>query len=356
MNLLSSPPLAMLMQSVQQVAAPIDPDLQGTMWMPVQGSTVAAQMDWVFYYVYWISVVFTAIIVGVMIFFALRYRHRKGVWDGEKSANHGLLLEVTWSVIPFLLTIVMWWEGVDSFVKSDTPPENAMEIRVMAYQWNWQFRYPNGEVLPELHIPAGQPVTFVMSSDNVLHSFWVPAWRVKRDVVPGRYTRVWVDATIPGEFALFCTEYCGKDHSLMLAQVYVHPTEAQLADFEARGIETDMQTYEDWYDEAFQGFDPSLSPAEIGEMAYTKWGCIACHNLDGSPSTIAPTWKGLFGKTEQLTDGSSVVVDENYLRSSILDPMGQVVEGYTPNMPAVGSLMKPEEIDGLIAFIKTLSN
>jgi cytochrome c oxidase subunit II len=365
MTLFNSPPMALLTQTVSQIAAPLDPTdpaNAASMWFPLQGSTLAPETDWAFYYIYWISVVFTAIIVGVMIFFMLRYRHRKGVWDGEKSASHGMLLEITWSVIPFLLTIVMWWKGIDSFVLSDTPPvgNNVMEIQVKARQWGWSFQYPDGTITTELHIPADQPVTFLMSSTDVIHSFWVPAWRIKKDIVPGRYGKLWVEATVPGDFKLLCTEYCGKDHSMMLAKVVVHPSAEELAELQSRGLGLYATTFEEWFKEASNTYGDS-SPVEIGELAYTKWGCNACHNIDGSPSALAPTWKGVFGRQENVTDSKgnalgNVTVDENYIRESILNPQAKLVIGYPPNMPVFKGLLSEEEIDGIIAYMKSLSN
>lgn len=362
MNLLS--PLMLAQQAFEglQVAQPLDPSLSGTLWMPVQASTIAPEIDWIFYYIYWISVFFTALIVGVMIFFVMRYRHRKGVWDGEKSASHGVLLEITWSVIPFLLTIVMWWKGIDTFMHAETvpPPGQSLEIKVTGRQWMWNFKYDNGLSLDnELHIPAGEPVTFIMKSDDVIHSFSVPAWRVKKDVVPGRYTKVWVDATIPGEFALFCTEYCGLDHSRMLSRVVVHPTEDMMDDLRAKGVDlTGVQTFEDWYEQASEDFlkiYEGMTPEEIGETVYTAKACLACHSTDGS-ARVGPSWKGIWGTQEEMEDGSIVTVDENYIRESILDPNAKWVKGYKGGMTSYQGMVTDEEIDGIIAYIKSLAD
>lgn len=367
MNLLPALLTALQAQTGLQVAVPLDPEATGTTWMPLQGSTIAPDIDWVFYYIYWISVVFTAIIVGVMIFFALRYRHRKGVWDGEKSASHGLLLEITWSVIPFLLTIVMWWQGVDTFMKAETVPEpgKSMEVKVLAQQWGWEFTYDNGMMLPnELHIPAGEPVTFVMRSKDVIHSFFVPAWRVKKDVVPGRYTKVWVNATEPGEYTLFCTEYCGLDHSNMMTRVVVHPTREQLDAYRERGLvidesEPDNKPYDEWMEVAAAEFldrYKGLTQVEIGEKVYRERTCMVCHSVDGSV-LVGPSWQGIWGTERQFVDGGSATVDENYIRQSILDPNSQLVEGY-PNggMVSFAGQLSDEEIDGVIAYIKDLGN
>jgi len=361
MNLLFNPLIANLVamaQGAPQVAEPLDASQTGTFWMPVEGSTLAPQTDWVFYYIFWISVIFTSLIVGVMIFFMLRYRHRKN-WDGEKSASHGLLLEITWSVIPFLLTVVMWWKGLESYMYADVMPSNAIEIQVKARQWNWEFVYPNGLTTDELHIPKDEPVVFILSSADVIHSFWVPVWRVKKDVVPGRYNKTWVEATVAGKFNLFCTEYCGKDHSRMMASVIVHGTPEDMQAAEDRGqylMGGFEQTYEDWYAVASKEFLAKYegdTPAEIGEKVFNS-KCIACHTIDGSAS-VGPTWKGLFGKTETLDDGSTVVVDENYVRESIYDPGAKLVEGFPALMTTYTGQVDDEELDGIIAYLKELA-
>ncbi len=358
MNLLSTSPMATLGLLAQKVSEPLDPTQTGTYWFPPSGSTLAPQTDWAFYYIYWISVVFTALIVGVMIFFMLRYRHRKN-WDGEESANHGLALEITWSVIPFLLTIVMWWKGVESYMFSDVMPQNAMEIQVKGRQWNWSFVYPNGMEYPELHVPVDQPVVFVLSSADVIHSFWVPAWRVKKDVVPGRYNKTWVEATLPGNYTLLCTEYCGKDHSAMMAPVVVHDSAANIATALAAGqiYDGERQTFEDWYAETtkvvmaqYEG----LSPSEIGQMVHTKKGCNACHSVDGTAS-VGPTWKGVWGSMEKLEGGGAVLVDENYVQESIYDPGAKLVLGYAPLMSTYRGVVDSQEIDGIIAYLKDLA-
>jgi len=357
MNLPTSP-LATLGLLAQKVAQPLDASQTGTFWFPPAGSTLAPQTDWVFHYIYWISVFFTALIVGVMIFFMLRYRHRKN-WDGEESANHGLVLEITWSVIPFLLTVVMWWKGVETYIYSDVMPQNAMQIQVKGRQWNWSFVYPNGMTYDELHVPVDKPVVFVLSSADVIHSFWVPAWRVKKDVVPGRFNKTWVEATLPGTYSLLCTEYCGKDHSAMMATVVVHDSGENIAAALKTGeiFDGQRETFDDWYakttKEVMAQYE-GMTPLEIGQAAYTKKGCNACHTADGSPST-APSWKGIWGKMEVLEDGSSVLVDENYVQESIYSPGAKLVKGYPPLMTSYTGVVDAQELDGIIAYLKDLA-
>lgn len=354
MNLLSNPFLAAL---VQQVSEPLDPSVTGSYWMPLEGSTLAPQTDWVFYYIFWISVFFTALIVGVMIFFMLRYRHRKN-WDGEKSASHGLALELTWSVIPFLLTIVMWWEGLETYMYADVMPTNAMEVQVKARKWNWEFVYPNGLVTDTLHVPKDRPVVFVLTSADVIHSFSVPAWRVKKDVVPGRFNKTWAEPTVAGNFMLLCTEFCGEDHSKMQAQVVVHGDEADIAAAVATGeyYEGQLETYDDWFATASKEYlakYEGMTPVQIGQQVHQKL-CLACHSVDGTAMS-GPTWKGLFGKTESFSDGSTATVDENYVRESILDPGAKIVQGFTNQMTTYRGTVDDEEIAGIIAYLKELA-
>lgn len=356
------PILATLAQAAQKVSEPMSSDATGTYWFPPQASTLASESDWVFYYIYWISVIFTSIIVGVMIFFVLRYRHRKN-WDGEKSASHGLALEITWSVIPFLLTVVMWWKGFESFMISNTVPDNAFTVQVKARQWYWEFVYPNGLTTRELHVPEGEDVAFVMESADVIHSFWVPAWRVKKDVVPGRYTKTWVNATEPGTYTLFCTEYCGLDHSEMLASVVVHPSaERRDAMLEAGesftyGMAKYRDTFDEWYEaesaEFLKKYD-GLEPWQIGELVYTQKACNACHSLDGD-AIVGPSWKGTWGTERPLDGGGTALMDENYIRESIYDPQAKLVAGYPATMATYRGQIDQQELDGLIAFFKRLA-
>jgi cytochrome c oxidase subunit 2 len=336
MNLPILPTLARLVQDAQ-VAIPSDPTAEGTYWFPVQASTLAEKSDWTFYYIYWISAFFTAVIVAAMVFMAIRYRYRKGEWDGADSPGHSLALELTWSGIPFLLTIAMWYSGFKTYMYGDTPPPNGYEIQVKARQWSWEFIYPNGAKSDELHLPVNENVTFVMSSADVLHSFWIPAFRVKKDIVPGRYTKTWVNAIMEGQYTMFCTEYCGKDHSQMNAQVFVQ----------------DRASFDEWVGLAADPYGEML-PVEIGEKIYNQQ-CIACHTTDGTVR-IGPSWQGIWGKESNFEDGTKLLVDENYIKESILDPGAKVVAGFPNAMTTYRGVFNDSEIDGLIAYIKSLGN
>ena len=215
--------------------------------------------------------------------------------------------------------------------------KKAYEIRVQARSWGWSFEYPNGVTTDTLYVPADEPVKTTMSSQDVIHSFYVPAFRVKQDVLPNRYTSVWFEATKEGTYDLFCTEYCGRNHSEMDAEVKV----------------VSRARFDEWLESA--GTPDDIPLPELGEKLYTQQGCQGCHSLDGS-DMVGPTWKGLYGKTDhQMADGSTVTADANYLRESILQSGAKVVEGYQNVMPSYASLSE-REVTGLVEFIKEQSD
>jgi cytochrome c oxidase subunit II len=215
-------------------------------------------------------------------------------------------------------------------------PAESYEIAVTAKKWAWSFTYPTGATTSELHVPAGRPVKLLMSSQDVLHSFFVPEFRVKQDVVPGSYTSVWFHAIEPGEFTLLCTEYCGTAHSSMLAKVVVH----------------EEREFQEWL-EGVSDAGKGLTPVEFGQKLYTTAQCNTCHSVDGR-RLIGPTWQGIYNAERRLRDGTTVIADENYLRDSILNPAAQIVEGYPPVMPSYKGQLRDAEIDALIAYMKTL--
>lgn len=313
------------------VAAAGDP----TFWLPRQGSNLARGVDFNWNLVFWLSAFFCALVTGLMLWFVLRYRGRRGQ-EAEPSASHNTALEVFWSVVPTLLVIGLFWSGYKTFLDMVTPPGDAYEVRVEGQKWNWLFTYPNGYVDNTLHVEVGRPTMLVMTSKDVIHSFYVPEFRVKRDVIPGRYTKLWFTAVEPGEYDVFCAEYCGKDHSAMLAKVRVHE----------RG------GFEPWLEQA-SDFLARMPPAEAGGMLYQVRGCKQCHSVDGSPGT-GPSFLGLWGSSERLRDGDSVTVDENYVRQSILEPQTRVTAGYQPVMPTYQGRLKDEEIGAIIEYLKTL--
>jgi cytochrome c oxidase subunit 2 len=314
------------------------PDPGGrSFWMPPQVSTVAPNVDFLFYFILGISVFFFVLIVALMLYFIIRYRRRPG-HEVEASRSHNLALEITWTAIPVLLVIVIFVIGFRGFLDMVTPPANAYEILVQGQKWNWSFTYPNGYVDPDLHVPVDRPVRLVMQSSDVIHSLFIPAFRVKSDVVPGRYAKAWFEATEPGEYDLFCAEYCGTGHSSMIAKVVVHrPGE-----------------FESWLAKA-SDFLATMTPVEGGRKLFQERGCTQCHSVDGSPR-VGPSLKGAFGRTETMASGERLVIDENYIRESVLEPAARVVKGFEPVMPTYQGRLRDKEIDALIAYIKSLSD
>ncbi len=304
---------------------------------PAPRSTTAGAVDDLFYFILSISIVFFAIIVVAMFGFVWKYRQRPGV-PAQPSPAHNNLLEIVWSVIPAILVGVIFFWGFVTFLDMRLPPDNSYEIQVTAKKWSWSFTYPNGHIDNNLHVPVDRPVRLVMSSDDVIHSLYIPAFRLKRDVIPGRYGTTWFEAHTPGDYTLFCTEYCGTQHSTMLARVVVHRS----------------GEFEGWLENAANLLN-TMTPVEAGEVLYTRRGCVQCHSIDGS-AKVGPSFKNAYGTQQEMEDGEQVLVDENYLRESILEPQAKVRAGYKPVMPTYQGQLKDEEILALIAYIKSLSD
>ncbi|HES58067.1 MAG TPA: cytochrome c oxidase subunit II [Firmicutes bacterium] len=308
----------------------------GTFWMPPRSSTVAESVDSAFYFIYWISVFFFVGIVAAMVLFVIRYRAKSGR-KRKKAPHHNLALELTWTIIPLILVIAIFWWNFKTFANLENPPRGAYEINVTAQKWKWLFTYANGYVTEELHVPAGMPVKLVLRSEDVIHSFYVPDFRIKKDVVPGRFNKVWFEAPEPGEHWILCAEYCGTSHSDMLARLIVH----------------DPQSFEDWLAHADDMY-LEMPMAESGQAMFERYGCVQCHSVDGTAGT-GPTLKDVFNHEQAMTDGTTVLVDEDYIRESIVDPEAKVVAGYQPVMPTFQGKIKEEQIAWIIAYLKTIS-
>lgn len=303
--------------------------------MPVAASSSAPAVDGIFYFIFWLSAFFFLVIVGVAGAFVWRYRASRGA-TAQASPRHSTLLEVTWSGIPLLLVLGIFVWGFRVYLDMSTAPANAYEVLVTGQKWKWLFTYPNGHVDGDLHVPIDVPVKLVITSEDVIHSLYVPAFRIKKDAVPGRYTSLWFRAIAAGEYQVFCAEYCGTSHSDMLARVVVHPP----------------GEFERWLVQAAD-FLRTLPPAEAGAKLFQVRGCAQCHSIDGAAAT-GPTLLRLFGSRVPLQGGEIVAADENYVRMSILDPSSQVVAGFEAVMPTFAGRLKDQEITALIAYLKTL--
>jgi cytochrome c oxidase subunit II len=299
---------------------------------PVQASTFAGQVDALYFFLVAISVFFCALIFSLVIYFAAKYRRRSET-ERPPAIQIDMRLEIIWSVIPLILVMISFAWSATIFLNMTQPPDNAMEIRAVGRQWMWKFQHPGGgREINELHVPVGTPVKMILASEDVIHSFFVPAFRVKMDVVPGKYTAVWFEATREGEFHLFCAEYCGTLHSGMIGRV----------------VALKPIDYQRWLSE--KGADEPL--AVTGERIFQQRGCATCHQTPATP--LGPSLLGLFGRRVQLASGESVIANDDYVRQSILNPQAKVVAGYQPTMPTFQGQLSEEALHQLMAYLKTL--
>lgn len=301
-------------------------------FLPEQASLLSGEVDNIFLTLIGISLFFAILIVTTVIYFAIKYRRRS---DNEQPEEvHGsLLLEMTWTVIPFVIAMSMFAWGASLYYRMNRPPAGAMDFYGVGKQWMWKFQHPTGQrEINELHVPIGRPIRITLASEDVIHSFFVPAFRVKADAVPGRYRITWFQATKPGRYHLFCTEYCGTRHAGMIGWV----TAMEPADYEA------------W----LSGVNPGESLAVSGEKLFQQLGCATCHRSDATGR--GPVLDGVFGKKVEMQDGRVITADEIYLRESIQNPLAKVVKGYNPVMPTFQGLINEEGMLQLIAYIKEL--
>lgn len=310
----------------------------GTFWLPPQASSTAPEVDAVFYFILWVSVFFFALICVLMVWFAVRYRRATPGQPAASRVTHNTPLEITWTAIPLVLVVVMFWMAFTAYMNAFKPPANSMDIRVLAYKWAWLFTYPNGHTDNELHVPVDKPVRLILESNDVIHSLYIPAFRIKRDAVPGRYNKVWFEANKPGDYLLLCAEYCGTQHSDMLARVVVHKS----------------GRFEQWLEDASDPFK-TRTMAEVGALLVTK-RCASCHSSDGTAMPGGgPSFKGIYEHDAKLADGSTVLVDDNYIRESILYPARKIVAGYGNIMPSFKGQLDDREITAIVEYIKSLS-
>lgn len=333
--------------------------------VPVAATDIAHKWDAIYWFLIYVSAFFFVGIVLAMIIFAIKYR--KGVNPKSKYIHGHTGLEVVWTVIPTILVLWMFGWGWNVYKEMTHAPADAMEIHVIGKQWLWQFVYKNGNSsVGDLYVPINKPVKLVMSSEDVLHSMFIPNFRVKSDVVPGMYTYVWFEAKIAGIHQIFCTEYCGTSHSGMLGRVIVLTPEQWKDYMLGKKIDVDSLPADPTFPgyrsnrlgEGMPSADPAkpasqLSLADKGKALMAAKGCVACHSIDGT-KMIGPSYKGIYGHDVKLADGSTVKVDENYIRESIENPTAKIVEGFPPSMPPYKGLMTEEEITQMIEFIKSL--
>jgi cytochrome c oxidase subunit 2 len=306
----------------------------GLSLFPPRAATSSAQVDALYMFLVVVSTVMTVLIFLCVLFFAFKYRRKPG--DGPPRPIHGSIpLELTWSIIPFLIMLVMFAWGTKLYFEYYTPPKDSLDIYVTGKQWMWKVQYPDGQrEIDELHVPTGRPVKLILASEDVIHSFYIPAFRLKHDVVPGSYQTYWFEATTPGRYHIFCAEYCGTNHSRMIGWVTV----------------MDPVSYGNWLSGAATGG----SMADQGEKLFEQYGCASCHVLDRQGR--APSLRNVYGHTVQLEDGRTVLADEGFIRESILNPNAKVVKGYHRDvMPVFQGQINEEGLLQLIVYIKSLS-
>lgn len=353
--------------------SPLWGDVNETFWFPTRGATFSGEVDSTYMMVLWICLVFFVAIVAALVGFAVKYRQPKG-GKATSRVRHNNLLEISWSVLPTFLLVIMFVRGSWGYLDLREPPAGADEITVTARMWNWSNGYGNGIFHPELHAIVGRPTRLVMRSEDVIHSLYIPAFRQKRDVVPGRYNVTWFEATeaskkVPQEkldealahakenhdgafdperygftaqgytyFDLYCAEYCGTDHSQMQTAVVIHETQE---DFDQWLVEVNTRPTD-------------MSLEDYGRQIFQTRGCAQCHATDGR-RIVGPPLDETYGTSRPVEAGGSVTADENYIRESILNPRAEIVATYQPVMPSYKGQLTDEQIDSLVAYIKTLN-
>jgi cytochrome c oxidase subunit 2 len=298
---------------------------------PEQASTIAARVDGLYTFLLGVAVFFSSLIFLLILYFAIKYRRRPGHTRAQQVGTHNLL-EAAWILIPLAITMVVFVWGAKLYAMVMlSPPADALEVYAIGKQWMWKFQHPGGQrEIDALHVPVGHAVKMTMTSQDAIHSFYVPAFRIKMDVVPGRYTTIWFEASKPGVYHLFCAEYCGTDHSRMRGEVIALPP----------------TQYQEWL-RSNREVEPM---ATAGARLYQQMGCAMCHG-----TALAPALEGIFGSSVQLANGERVLADEAYMRESILNPRARLVAGYAPIMPTFQGQLSEEDLTQLVAYIKSLA-
>jgi cytochrome c oxidase subunit II len=299
---------------------------------PPTASSIAQDVDLLYYFLTALTLFFTALIFGIIFFFMVKFRRRSPDEIPADTKTH-LSLELAWTIIPTLITFVIFvWASV-LYVRNSRPPESSTEMFVVGKQWMWHVQHPEGvREINEMHVPVGVPVKLTMTSEDVIHDFYIPAFRVKKDVMPGRYSSIWFQPTETGTFHLFCAQYCGTDHSEMIGWVYVMS-------------QTD---YAAW----LAGGTKSESMAQMGGRLFSQLGCAACHTSERSGR--GPSLAGIYGTTQKMRDGNSKTVDEALIRQAIVNPNSIMLPNYPPIMPTFQGQVNEEQVLQLIAYVKSL--
>ena len=303
-------------------------------FIPESASTVSSEVDALYFYISGVTVFFTLLIAGIITFFVIRYR-RRNPFEIPRPIEGSHKLETLWSVIPLIIAMTFFVWGAKVYFQMYRPANNAIEVYVVGKQWMWKFQHATGQrEINELHVPVGRKVKLIMTTEDAIHDVFIPAFRIKADVVPGKYTTEWFEATKPGRYHLFCAEYCGMNHSGMRGFVEVmEPT-----------------AYENW----LSGNAGQTSPAAAGRGFYESLGCVSCHGANAEGGR-GPALIGVFGSKVVLNSGQSVTADEGYVRESILNPQAKIVTGFGPIMPSFQGQVSEEQLLQVVAYVKSLS-
>jgi cytochrome c oxidase subunit 2 len=305
--------------------------LHASALFPAEASTIAPWVDALYFFLIILTLLGMTLVAALLLVFSIRYRRQRNPVATQVEGS--TLLEATWTIIPLALFLVCFVWGALLYFRIYNPPANSMNIYIVGKQWMWKAEHPGGQhEINSLHVPIGRPVQLTMISQDVFHSFSVPEFRIKREVIPGRYTTVWFNATDPGTYHLFCTQYCGTQHSGMIGDV----------------IAMTPSDYEKWAQSSTSG----MSLAQNGERLFASMGCNACHN--GTAAARGPNLAGVFGSKLTLTNGSQVLVNEAYLRDAILNPSQHVTAGFAPIMPTYQGQISEDGLIDLVEYIKTL--
>ncbi len=325
--------------------------LRRWLFLPEQATELSVRIDHLHFFVMLTTFVVSTVIGLTAVFFMVRYRRRRAEQETRRIEPPGWL-EALFIIVPLSLFLVWFRIGFAQFTELTTPPPDAMDVYVMAKQWMWKFAYPDGpNGLSVLKVPAGRPVRLLITSRDVIHSFFVPAFRLKQDALPGRYTQTWFNATRPGVYPVFCAEYCGTGHSTMRAEVQV----VEAAEFDRwlaeqqKGRAAQRDTAPPKPGEGPQSGDL----VEQGKHAALKKGCLKCHSIDGSPH-IGPSWLDLYYAKRTLSNGQVVIADEAYLTKSMMEPNVDIVAGYKPVMPSFHGNLASAEAAAIVEYIKSL--
>jgi len=307
--------------------------LHNSALFPAEASTISPYTDALYVFLLLMTVVGMALVCALVLVFSLKYRREKHPVATQIEGS--TLLEATWTIIPLAIFLVTFVWGALLYFRIYDPPANAMNIYIVGKQWMWKAEHPGGQhEINALHVPTGRPVQLTMISQDVFHSFSIPDFRVKREVIPGRYTTVWFEATVPGTYHIFCTQYCGTQHSMMIGEVTVLTPD----------------DYEKWTKQSTSG----MSLAQNGERLFASMGCNACHN--GTAAARGPSLAGVYGSRLTLTDGSQVLVNDAYLRDAILNPSQHVTAGFAPIMPTYQGQISEDGLIDLVEFLKNMQS